>query len=310
MSKVVSVIVPIYNAQDSLKDCLDSIINQTFRDLEIVLVNDGSKDDSLKIINEYAKKDKRIVVVDKKNGGVSSARNAGLKKSTGYYVCFVDADDTLEISAISHALSRMREDGSDFAMFGFNIVGDGGEKIYEPEDTCLVADGYAFDNHITSRHSVYIWNKILKREIIIKYFNEHFNNCEDFLFNSQFFNGYTKVSVIKDKLYNYTVKEKSLGCTYSDSYLLNLQVIVSKVSRNMNADISKLPYFCGFVFCRMLSCIASIEDKNKRKENIKICKQFFKRILAYAKCKRTNHKLAIFFAKLNIYGLAIKMLSK
>lgn len=96
----VSIIVPVYNSYKYLNKCLDSIINQTFKDIEIIIVNDGSTDKSINIINDYAKKDKRIVVIDKENEGVSIARNTGIKKSKGEYITFVDSDDYLELEAI------------------------------------------------------------------------------------------------------------------------------------------------------------------------------------------------------------------
>lgn len=95
MEDLISVIVPIYNVEKYLKKCVDSIINQTYSNLEIILVDDGSPDNCALIVDEYAKKDKRIKVIHKENGGLSSARNAGLEIATGKYVGFVDSDDTI-----------------------------------------------------------------------------------------------------------------------------------------------------------------------------------------------------------------------
>ena len=95
MEKVkISIIVPIYNAEQFLEKCLNSLINQTYQNLEIVCINDGSKDKSLSILKEYQKKDKRIIIIDQANQGVSEARNKGIKMATGEYICFCDADDS------------------------------------------------------------------------------------------------------------------------------------------------------------------------------------------------------------------------
>ena len=94
--KLVSIIVPIYNAQNYLNRCLDSLLAQTLEDIEIILINDGSKDDSLAICRAYEEKDSRIIVIDQKNAGVSAARNAGLDRASGQYVGFVDPDDWVE----------------------------------------------------------------------------------------------------------------------------------------------------------------------------------------------------------------------
>lgn len=109
MNQKVSVIVPVYNSSAYLKRCLDAIVSQTYANLEIVLVNDGSSDNSLEIMNEYAKKDSRIRVFDKENGGSSSARNLGIKEATGEYVCFCDSDDYYEPDIIEKLSSVFDE---------------------------------------------------------------------------------------------------------------------------------------------------------------------------------------------------------
>ena len=93
----ISVIIPVYNVEKYLKRCLDSVINQTYKNLEIILVDDGSTDNSGKICDEYAKNDKRIIVIHKENGGVSVARNIGLDICTGDYVNFIDSDDWIDL---------------------------------------------------------------------------------------------------------------------------------------------------------------------------------------------------------------------
>ena len=101
MSKVkISIIIPVYNVEKYIKQCLYSVITQTFKDIEIIVVNDGSTDNSLKILQEFAQKDKRIIIVDKKNEGASSARNIGIEKSQGKYIYFIDSDDWIENDAI------------------------------------------------------------------------------------------------------------------------------------------------------------------------------------------------------------------
>lgn len=102
---LISVIVPVYNTEKYLPKCLDSIINQTYKNLEIILVDDGSTDTSGKICDKYAKEDKRIKVIHKENGGQSSARNAGIKASGGEYICFSDSDDELDLNFVAELYS-------------------------------------------------------------------------------------------------------------------------------------------------------------------------------------------------------------
>lgn len=109
MNELITVIVPVYNVENYLERCIDSIINQTYKKLEILLINDGSKDKSGEICDDYAKKDDRIKVIHKENGGVSSARNIGLEKARGEYISFIDADDWIEKNMYEEMLKRIEE---------------------------------------------------------------------------------------------------------------------------------------------------------------------------------------------------------
>ena len=120
MKEKVSIIVPIYNAGKYLKKCLDSIINQSYQDLEIILVDDGSTDNSGKICDDYAKKDKRIKVVHQKNAGQSAARNQGLKEATGAYISFIDADDEIRPNFISKLLAPFEKNDTDITVCGIH----------------------------------------------------------------------------------------------------------------------------------------------------------------------------------------------
>lgn len=107
---VVSVIVPVYNVEDYLEQCLESIISQTFGNIEIICVDDGSTDRSGEILEKFAEADSRIIVIHKKNGGLSSARNAALSRVKGKYICFVDSDDWLESNAVKEMVSHITDE--------------------------------------------------------------------------------------------------------------------------------------------------------------------------------------------------------
>ncbi|MDO5397162.1 MAG: glycosyltransferase family 2 protein [bacterium] len=119
MSVKISVIIPVYNAEKYLAETLDSVLNQTFADFEVIAVNDGSKDNSLAILKEYEKKDKRIKVIDKKNTGVSDTRNIGIKNAVGEYVCFVDSDDLLSVSYLQDLYIAARDTEADIVMCNY-----------------------------------------------------------------------------------------------------------------------------------------------------------------------------------------------
>lgn len=126
MFSLVSIIIPIYNTQNYLSRCLDSVINQSYKNLEIILVNDGSTDNSLDICENYAKKDSRIKIINKNNGGLSSARNAGLDICKGKYISFIDSDDWVEEDFIESLLEGIKKEN-----VGISIIGH--KKVNEEE---------------------------------------------------------------------------------------------------------------------------------------------------------------------------------
>ena len=117
----VSVIIPVYNVEQYLSRCLDSVISQNFNDMEIICINDGSKDASLRILEEYAGKDSRIVIIDKKNAGVSAARNDGIAAAKGEYLAFLDGDDFWEADCLAKIYQEAEHNHSDIVIFAHNL---------------------------------------------------------------------------------------------------------------------------------------------------------------------------------------------
>lgn len=163
-----SVIIPVYNVEKYLRECLDSVVNQTFKDIEIILIDDGSTDKSLDICKEYAQKDNRIKIIRQENKGLSAARNTGLNAANGEYIAFVDSDDYIDTTAYEIALAHINE--ADIVFFGIENFG---EKLSDPaqEDYCkLKYEGKVLpDNEIRRSSNCFAWNKIFKKSIIDKY---------------------------------------------------------------------------------------------------------------------------------------------
>ena len=124
----VSIIVPVYNVESYLEECLDSLVNQTFTDMEIIIIDDGSTDRSLEIMKTYASKDKRIVLSTQSNNGVSAARNKGLTLATGVYVLFVDSDDKIELDSVEKLYQQIIKTGSDIIIGSAMYLYPGGSK--------------------------------------------------------------------------------------------------------------------------------------------------------------------------------------
>ena len=159
--KKVSIIVPIYNEEKNLNRCIDSLINQTYKNLEIILLNDGSTDSSKKIIDSY--KDKRIIVIHKKNSGIGDTRNIGIEKSTGDYIIFVDSDDYIELNCVEQLVKKIEKDKVDIVISNYYI--DTKTKRYEIRLPDLGITSIKEEPNLLSQINLAPWNKIYKKSL-------------------------------------------------------------------------------------------------------------------------------------------------
>lgn len=127
-AKKVSIIIPVYNAEKYVANTIKSVVNQTLKDIEIILVNDGSKDNSKEICEKYANEDDRIIVINKENGGLADARNAGMSKATGKYIMFLDADDLYEIDSCEHMYNVIEKSKADYVIGNYQMMDEDGTK--------------------------------------------------------------------------------------------------------------------------------------------------------------------------------------
>ena len=224
----VSIIIPVYNAERFLEKCLDSIENQTFKDIEIICVNDGSKDNSLKILKEYQKKDTRIVIIDKENAGVSAARNDGIRKSKGEYVTFADADDWLELDAIENMYNAIVEKNADVVRTNY-YINETYDKVSGKGTLCglenkiittsqedfieLVSNKFLNGNLLC-----YVWCLLVKRSVLNKtpLFQEGIPYMEDTIFYNELMNVVDKIYFFDKPTYHYYNNVSS--CTKSKEF--------------------------------------------------------------------------------------------
>lgn len=235
--KLISIIVPVYNAENTIGTCVDSLVRQSHNLLEIILVDDGSTDNSGKICDELAIKDNRIKVIHKDNEGVSVARNTGISKAAGYAITFVDADDTLDINAVSLMLNKMLNNDCDIVMCDYSIIySDHMEKhVYREDDFCLEKEGKSefLDDALKPQSGVgFIWGKLFNREFLIRnnlLLNDNLTAAEDaeFMLRTAFYAD--KVGFVAKSLYNYlhnTVSAvRSFRTDYVERYRKSLSVI-------------------------------------------------------------------------------------
>ena len=212
----VSVIVPIYNVEKYLSTCIDSIQNQSLQDIEIILVNDGSPDNSGVIADEYAKHDKRIKVIHKINGGLSSARNAGIQIAQGEYLSFIDSDDWIEKEMMEKMYLEAKKHNSDVVISGMVVE-------YPKEDRKVIDNIEETEKAINTELGEFFWklhkyklsnyacNKIYKRSVISSnnlLFIDDAMPAEDLFFNLSFFKKATSALVLDEAFYHYMRRDE------------------------------------------------------------------------------------------------------
>lgn len=219
MKDLVSVIIPVYNVEKYLKDCLDSVIEQTYRYLEIIVIDDGSTDSSSNICDEYAARDSRVNVIHKKNEGLSITRNKGLKVSTGEFIYFLDSDDWLRKEAIYNLLYTIKQSTADFVFFDGRTYNDANQNYNTRQgDTHL--NKYSDDiglkvfeslqNNKELRFPVQLY--FYKREFLLENRMSFISGIyyEDMVFTFQAFCNASKVAHCHKELYNRRIRKGSI----------------------------------------------------------------------------------------------------
>lgn len=205
--KKVSIIIPVYNSEKYISKCLDSVINQTYKNIEILVINDGSKDNSINILREYEKKDSRIIVIDKENEGVAKTRNMGIKKATGEYIMFIDNDDYIDADYVESFINSALLNDADIVIGGFKRVNIVNGKILYKEK--VVDKEYMKYKIITP------WARIFKKSFLIKNNIEYFSYGigEDIYFNLTAYDKSPVINYLKNYGYNWTYNPESVSNT-------------------------------------------------------------------------------------------------
>lgn len=196
---LVSVIIPVYNVEKFLRECVDSVINQTYENLEIILVDDGSTDSSGKICDEYVDKDERVTVVHQKNGGLSQARNRGLEESTGEYIYFLDSDDYITENSFEILLGIVEKDGSDIVFFD--------AKSFADTNDFVVKQNYIRKNIYNTDTGYNVFSAMAK--------NGEYHSAVPLLFFKKSLLAESKITFIPDILYEDMVFTYQIFCTAS-----------------------------------------------------------------------------------------------
>lgn len=271
MENKVSIIVPVYNVERYIENCVRSLLNQDYRNIEVILVDDGSPDGCGAIIDQLNIEDNRIIVVHQNNKGVSSARNAGLSIATGYYVTFVDGDDWVESNYVSYFVKLMKESGCNIAMNKNNysdvraISNDNQYVVSSDKVTEWIYLGDIF---------VAVWNKMYKKSIIEKYnirFNEDIWYGEGMLFNVEILQYVNEVIIGEKSVYHQTfnpdsaMRKFNLKSNFCGIKSLELQKLAWK---KHNKDVERAWKYHRYCFNR--SIIDGLIRSNMVSENRKL----------------------------------------
>ncbi len=231
---LVSIVVPIYKVEDYLEECVDSLIHQTYTNIEIILVDDGSPDNCGKIVDEYAVKDRRVTAVHKPNGGLSSARNEGMKYAVGDYIAFIDSDDAVDENFIERLLLILRENNADIAACDFDKFSG---KQYQRAEAKKTKNGIVVFSGTEAVHEMYksdsigwsAWNKLYKFSLFEELRYPEGVICEDKATTYKLFLKSERVAYTREPLYHYRIRKDSISGIHSvkfcmDSLDINLQM--------------------------------------------------------------------------------------
>lgn len=287
MNRLISIIVPVYNSEKYLNRCIDSLINQKYKNIEIILINDGSTDRSGEICNEYCEKDDRIITIHKKNEGVSSARNIGLEYANGDYIAFCDSDDWVEEDIYEILFNSLNSNNSQLAFCHF-CTG----KVIKTETN------YS-DTIISNEHAIklilrdekiggYLWNKLFSRSLIYGekklLFEKEIHVLEDQLFVVKCIKKCDNVVFINKQLYHYEQNQGSaLNSKMSNKSISSIQArekIYNEIAKQTNnKDLlylawSDLIQTCGVIFKNIVLNNITTEKKYHLKKIKKIIKEY------------------------------------
>ena len=324
MCSLVSVIIPFYNSENYLYDCLQSVRKQTYRNIEIILVDDGSRDGSYEICEKELKKDQRIKLFSQENGGVSKARNLGIDNAKGKYICFVDSDDLVMEDFIEKMINFI--DKADIVICGFIKLKED-EKKYILEDRGLLSEDKVYYNTMCNNMiGLYSVNKMYKTSIINKYnirFKENIAVGEDMVFLTTYYHYCKSFFYINEPLYTYKINQtsvmqgmytlrkfnyKSLTVLEAIDNILDITKEESKTIRNYVSY--RVVRSSMWLFIQMI--FGNQYDKNILKKIKKNCRQNYYKFLIVKTGKGVEKivALSLCFFPYVVYTIALKVLNR
>lgn len=206
--ELISIIVPVYNAENYIERCVKSILNQTYKNIEVLLIDDGSVDNSYMICEKLAKENEKVIFVHQKNYGVSATRNKGIEMANGKYIGFVDVDDFIEDKMYENMYNILKAEQADISMCYFNVVyaEEYSKKISNKVQIKKLNKEELYACLLNEKIQGFVWNKLYRKEIIEKFsvkFSQDIKIAEDTLFNVEYISKIRTGVVLENQLYNY-----------------------------------------------------------------------------------------------------------
>ncbi len=242
----ISIIIPIYNSGLYLRQSIESVLNQTYKNIEVILIDDGSTDDSGIICDEYAQRDKRVVVIHKKNAGVSAARNKGINVATGDFIAFLDADDRLDIDILEQAIKSVKQKNVIY-QWGYTSILEG-KKITGPnlevhnltkEGILAAIIGWSCTDNNLGDYFRAVWGKLLFADPIKKngiYFPENLYIGEDAIFLLKYAEYMDRIQIISNSGYNYSLSDTSAVGRYKPDLLIQYEIQLQEMLKIIDPD--------------------------------------------------------------------------
>lgn len=310
MDVSVSIIVPVYNTKKYLEKCITSIINQTFKSIEIILVNDGSTDDSLSLCRKLEKSDRRIRVFSQKNSGPSCARNFGLQRANGDYILFIDSDDYIESNMVEEMYNIMIRGQYDMVMCNYDIID--GDKVRSKKTKFngeyLIKDKNVFLEQLYTTDFDIIpspCNKLYKKDIINSnniFFDERLSRAEDFWFNFEYLKNVKNVYVINKEFYKYVQNNNSIMHNFGDIDCNRWTETRKKLlveNKKLDFDINYNKFYKGYIYKYILYIKWLLKFKNNEAFFKYTNDQFFINSLYYTEELPYHIRIICYLIKMN-----------
>ena len=268
----VSVIIPAYNAENTIINLLNDLKKQTYCKnlLEIIIVNDGSKDRTSELCRNFCANNSNFILIDKENGGVSSARNKGLEIATGKFVTFFDSDDRCNKDIIKIMVSTMIKTNADLVCCGILEKNKDTVNIYGSDNDLLFNLGNS-DLYVKFFNDYWlpvVWNKLYKRELIKESFVEDISYDEDTIFNLQYLKNVKNIACVKDSLYTYNINSENSLTSKGLKDIFDKSKITNPYRRELSCEIFKEDK-CVWVACKKIIESIFLEAKYLFNNNIK-----------------------------------------